>query len=218
MISTFKHKWKFRKFRKIWRKLNKHNDTHIGRRVFNPEIVKVGSYSYGALNVYSYNEKSNDKLVIGNYVSIAEDVKFFLGANHQLNSVTTFPLRTKLIGLSHMDAINKGPLVIEDEVWIGANSLLFSGITIGKGSIIAAGSIVTKSVEPYTIVGGNPAKKIRNRFEATVINKLMQLDLIAIQPKLIRENIDLFYADLRSIKNSKILDDISKLVNQNINP
>ena len=94
------------------------------------------------------------KLIVGNYVSIASDSLFLLGTNHQTDTITTYPLHSKLIGRTPMDALSRGPIVVEDEAWIGSNAIVMSGVSIGKGAIVAAGAIVTKDVPPYAIVGG----------------------------------------------------------------
>ena len=103
--------------------------------------------SYGLLNILSYSP-SNERLQIGNYVSIAPNVLFILGGNHQINTITNFPLYSLLISPNPIDSESKGLIVIEDEVWIGANATILSGVRIAKGAIIAAGSVVTKDVPP----------------------------------------------------------------------
>jgi acetyltransferase-like isoleucine patch superfamily enzyme len=152
------------KFDKEWRAHNAHNDTIIGDRTFPMGNVSVGKATYGMLQIQSLFEQDGEKLEIGNYVSIAPGVQFLLGVNHQINTFTTFPLYSRFVKRSPIDAVNKGPLVIEDEVWIGTDAILFSGVRVGKGAIISAGAIVTKDVPPYAIVGGTPAKLIKYRF------------------------------------------------------
>jgi len=87
--------------------------------------------------------------------------------------VTTYNINSNIIGEKvDNEKISKGPIIIEDDVWIGSNSVILSGVKIGRGSIIGAGSIVTKDVESYSIVGGNPAKFLRKRFDQKTIDKL----------------------------------------------
>jgi len=182
-------------YRREWRKINSHNQT-IVKDIFPLNIVTVGKKSYGLIDVKNFfNNK--EKLQIGNFVSIANNVTFILGGNHQINTFTTFPLYSKLINSSvERDAYTKGAIIVEDEVWIGYGSTILSGVTIGKGAIVAAGSIVTKDVPAYAIVGGNPAKVIKFRFNEEVIAELNDLNISDFDEKVIIENIDEFYKPL----------------------
>jgi len=185
-------------FDKTWRRLNPHNDTVVGERIFPLEVVSVGKATYGMLHIHSFFPESGDKLIIGNYVSIAAGVLFLLGVNHQTQTLSTFPLRTRLFSPSPEDALCKGPLIVEDEVWIGTNAILFSGITVGKGAIIAAGAIVTKDVPPYAIVGGSPAHIIKYRFSEEIIKLLLPIKLIDMPDVWLKENIDILYQKVES--------------------
>lgn len=102
------------------------------------------------------------------------------------------------------DATTKGAVIIEAEVWLGANSIILSGVTIGKGAIVAAGSVVTKDVPPYTIVGGNPAKFIKNRVPETLIPLMNEIYLNDLDIEKVKQNIDLFYQPLDEDILSKI--------------
>ena len=191
------------KFDKEWRKRNAHNDTIIGDRVFPMNNVSVGKATYGMLQIQSLFQQEGEKLEIGNYVSIAPGVQFLLGVNHQINTFTTFPLYSRFVKRSAVDAVNKGPLIIEDEVWIGTDAILFSGVRVGKGAIISAGAIVTKDVPPYAIVGGTPAKLIKYRFSEDVIAELMTVHLKDMSIDWIKENIDTLYKEIKTVEDVK---------------
>lgn len=172
-------------FRRKWRRLNRHNRTTV-HRLFDARKVSVGRETYGALNVYDYSDKK-EKLVIGNYVSIAGDVKFILGGNHAMDGITTFPIeRFFYDGID--EAWSKGPIIIEDDVWIGMNAIILSGVHIGQGAVIAAGSVVTKDVDSYAVVGGNPAKVLKYRFDEPVRDKMQSIKFDLIDEKFIMEN------------------------------
>jgi len=182
-------------FQQKWRKINSHNESTLSS-IIPLEIVTVGKCSYGIINVKSY-DNPQERLSIGNYVSIADNVYFILGGNHPISSFTNFPLNSKLIVLSpEKDSKTKGPIIIEDDVWIGFGSTILSGVTIGKGAIIAAGSVVVKNVPPFAIVAGNPAKVIKFRFSVDVIEIIKDLTLSDFDKKVLIENIDDFYKPL----------------------
>jgi len=190
MIHQILGKLKLFLFKKKWKRVNKHNFTNP-RNVFPIQRVEVGKYSYGPLNVRT-REAENEKLIIGSFVSIAEDVLFILGGNHNIETFSTYPFKVMFRG-DKQEAWSKGPIIVEDDVWIGARSLILSGVTIGKGAIVAAGSVITKNVPPYSIVGGNPAKIIRYRFEDNIIKELLEIDYSTINKKFVLDNIDNSY-------------------------
>ena len=98
-------------------------------------------------------------LSIGSFCSFAEGVTFMLGGGHRYDTPLTFPFAVIFENVE--ESISKGRIVVEDDVWIGANAIIMSGVTLSKGTIVATGSVVTKNTEPYSIVGGVPAKLIR---------------------------------------------------------
>ena len=143
--------------------------------IFDIDRVEVGEGTYGPLNVLMHGE-SGSMLRIGSYCSIAPDVAFILESEHPYEGISTFPFKVKL-GFSKCEATGKGDIAVGDDVWIGLNAIICSGVAIGQGAIIAAGSVVTKNVEPYSIVGGNPARHIKYRFEDEILReKLRSLD------------------------------------------
>ena len=154
--------------------------------------VEIGEYTY-----YSDNKKSpekfydniehhyeflGDKLIIGKFCAIAEGVKFIMnGANHRMDGITTYPFNIFGCGWEKVTPTIeqlpfKGDTVIGNDVWIGQNVTIMPGIIIGDGAIIAANSTVVKSVEPYSIYGGNPAKFIKKRFSDEKIEFLLKLE------------------------------------------
>jgi virginiamycin A acetyltransferase len=209
MLDFIINKFKKRCFMRKWRKLNLHNQTTAGS-IFPFDIVQVGHESYGTINIERYGNL-NEKLFVGNFVSIAENVKFILGGNHRTDTLTNFPLFSKYISNSPMhDANTKGPIIIEDEVWIGCQTLILSGVRVGKGAVIAAGSIVTKDIPCYAIAAGNPAKVIKYRFENEIIELIQKIELQKIPKKYIVDNIQEFYKPLK--ENLKLLDIIKAII------
>ena len=95
-----------------------------------------------------------------------------------------------------MEAISKGDIIVDDDVWIGYGATILSGVHIGQGAVIAAGAVVTKDVPPYAIVGGVPAKVIKYRFSPEIIQQLMKLDYSKLTEDMIRERIDDLYTSL----------------------
>ena len=112
---------------------------------------------------------------IGNYVSIASGVTFLLGGNHYTNTITTYPFKVMYFNETTPEALSKGKIIVEDDVWIGMNAMILSGVKIGKGAVIGAGSVVSKDIPPYAIAVGNPCKVVKYRFSENIINKIREL-------------------------------------------
>lgn len=156
--------------------------------ITNPNII-VGDYTYYddfedvhnfEKNVKYHFDFTGDQLIIGKFCMIASDVKFIMnGANHLSNPISTYPFA--VFGNGWENAMegktypNKGNIEIGNDVWIGYNATIMAGVKIGDGAIIAANSTVVSDVEPYSIVGGNPAKKIKKRFSPEIIERLLKL-------------------------------------------
>jgi acetyltransferase-like isoleucine patch superfamily enzyme len=137
-------------------------------------------YTYGLENLVIRSWGEGAKVHIGSFCSIADKVTLFLGGNHRTDWATTFPFGhihqqtfNKFNGVGHPQT--KGDVIIGNDVWIGTHVTIMSGITIGDGACIANNSVVTKDIPPYTIVGGNPAKVIKQRFDDETINQLLEL-------------------------------------------
>lgn len=117
--------------------------------------------------------------LIGNYCSIAHAITFVMGRNHDYNAVSTAAFgeifKRDIPKSIHKRCTNHNQLVIGNDVWLGRGCTIMSGVHIGNGAIVAAGAVVTKDVPPYAIVGGNPAKLIRYRFDNDTIARLQKL-------------------------------------------
>lgn len=185
-------------FRKKWRKANKHNYT-IPVSLFDPKKVEVGNFTYGNLNVVFFGS-DKESLKIGNFCSIAHGVKFLCGGEHTSKSFSTFPFEYYF--KNEVSAVTKGPIVIKDDVWIGTDSIILSGVTIGQGAIIAADSLVNKDVPPYAVVGGVPAKVIKMRFNDEIVNVLKDIDFSKITKELALKYYDLFTNKEISLENA----------------
>jgi virginiamycin A acetyltransferase len=152
--------------------------------ITSPQIF-VGDYTYYddpddvrnfEKNVLYLYEFAGDKLVFGKFCQIATGVRFIMNAsNHVMTGVSTYPFT--VIGWKDCPShtVSKGDTVIGNDVWIGNSVTIMQGIKIGDGAIIGTNALVTKDVEPYTIVGGNPAKVIRKRFDDETIAFLLEL-------------------------------------------
>lgn len=181
---------KLNSFKRRWIKKNYHNQT-VPNNFFDMNTVDVGKYSYGELNIVSFDNKS--RLTIGSFVSIAENVYFMLDVEHYTDHISTYPFRVKALNKCKSESFSKGNIAVGDDVWIGFGSIVMSGVSIGKGAIIAAGSVVTKDIPPYEIWGGAPAKHIKYRFAEPIRRKLLELDFSQIDKEVIESNVDLWY-------------------------
>jgi len=166
-------------------------------------MPSYGKYTYGEPNIHWTGENAN--LVVGNFCSIGPNVNVYLGGNHRSDWITTYPFGH--IHHSIFDGFNgeghphtKGNIMIGNDVWIASGVTIMSGITIGDGAVIACNSHVVKNVEPYAMVGGNPAKIIKYRFTPEQIEQLLKIQwwnweddkINRFTPLLCNENIDEF--------------------------
>ena len=205
MIRDMGHYLKKIYFKDAWRKKNKHNFS-VANEIFNIEKVIVGKNTYVNLNVHCYGSEQ-EKLIIGNYCSISDDVHFILGGNHKYNYISSFPFKNKLIDKT-CEAYTKGPIIVEDDVWIGYGCKILSGVTIGRGSVIGAGSIVTKNIPPYSIYVGTEVKK--RRFNDKIISELNKINFSNLDIDKINKKLDLFYTELNDDNIIKIVEEVNK--------
>lgn len=139
--------------------------------------ITTGRYSYGIKGVRVRQFGEGAELRIGAFCSIAKDVMFILGGEHDLGAMSTYPFGDAYPDIfpSGSAPHSKGDVVVGNDVWIGTGATILSGVTIGNGAVIAANAHVVKDVEPYQVVGGNPAKAIRYRFPPEIIDRLQRL-------------------------------------------
>ncbi len=182
--------------------MNAHNHTSI-KNFCDLSKVVVGRKTYGEIYI-SDSSAFDTKLIIGSYCSIASGVQFLLGGEHNINTVSTYPFKVMCFGHKR-EAGSKGNIVIKDDVWIGQNAIVCSGVTVGQGAIVAAGAVVTKDVEPYSVVGGNPAKIIKYRFEEKLRERLKKTDVAKLFDKFEEKDIDKIYSELNEDLLDKIL-------------
>ncbi len=161
----------------------------IQNTVSNPNII-IGDYTYYDDPEDSENFERNvlyhfpfigDRLIIGKFCALARGIKFIMnGANHKIDGFSTYPFAIFGCGWEGTvpqlgDLPCKGDTVIGNDVWVGYEAVIMPGVKVGDGAIIAAKSVLTRDVLPYTIVGGNPAQLIRQRFADQIIQKLLEI-------------------------------------------
>jgi len=193
MFNFLKYKLKLKIFQKKFRKQNEHNFSQI-MNICDISKISIGRKSYANINLVDFSP-ADTKLIIGNYCSIAGGTTFLLGGEHNLDTISTYPFKVRLFG-EEREAGSKGDIVIKDDVWIGQNAIICSGVTVGQGAVVAAGAVVTKDVEPYAIVGGNPAKLIKYRLEENLRKKLEKIDVAALFDKFTKEDMPAVYEKL----------------------
>ncbi|BCK85155.1 CatB-related O-acetyltransferase [Pusillibacter faecalis] len=189
------------------------------RAVVHGHNISVGDYTiyndfvrdpveFERNNVLYHYPVNGDRLVIGKYCSIACGAKFLLNsANHTLRSLSTypFPIFYEAWGtpVSEVSSAwdNRGDIVIGNDVWIGYEAVILSGVHIGDGAIIGARAVVTRDVEPYTIMGGVPARPIRKRYDEETIQRLLALRWWDFPPEQMRKCLDaLEQGDLQALE------------------
>jgi len=171
---------------------------------------RMGTGTYGVPQVHDW--KDGTTLTIGNYSSIAKNVHIFLGGNHRTDWVSCYPFPAFFAEAAHVRDFrtSRGDIVIGSDVWICYNASILSGVTIGHGAVVAAGAVVTRDVEPYSIVAGNPAQHVKWRFDEDTRKELLQIawwnwpeeEILKIVDKLCTESANELLAYARSKQHS----------------
>ena len=185
------------------------------KKEINSNLAEIGKWSYGSPRIFRWDWKS--KLIIGNFCSLGPEIDFYIGGNHRYDWITTSPLPASQFESSFKKAQaikdfnqSNGDIKIGHDVWIGGKTIILSGVKIGTGAVIAAGSVVVNDVEPYSISGGNPNKLIRKRFDDNTIQKLLesnwwnlsdeQIDDLSVY--LLSNNFEVFFKKVDELKKN----------------
>jgi acetyltransferase-like isoleucine patch superfamily enzyme len=154
------------------------NDSPYTKDHFDLKYVHIAAHTYGLPIIKDWDGKTS--LYVGKYCSIAEKVLILLGGNHRTDWVTTYPFSELSQQFPNYKSLTghpstKGDIVIGNDVWIGTAATILSGVTIGDGAVIGAMSVVSKNVPPYAIAVGNPAVVVKYRFDAAIIEELLDI-------------------------------------------
>jgi acetyltransferase-like isoleucine patch superfamily enzyme len=163
--------------------------------------VSVGRHTYG------HDERTfqvflvGARIEVGAFCSIGPQVRVLAGSDHVTTRASTFPLNARLFepAKGNMEeAIEKGPTVIGNDVWIGLGATILSGVMVGDGAVVGAGAVVSKSVPPYAVVVGNPAQIVHYRFDSDIRRRLLELRWWNWEDREIRDLKRWFMADVES--------------------
>ena len=187
-----------------WRQKNPGNGTYLDSHAVGFANIIVGNWSYGPLRIITSDP--NPTVQIGSFCSIAEGVSFVTCNNHPLDHFSSFPFRSRMLGERGPEALSKGGITIDDDVWIGYGATILDGVHIGRGGIVAAGAVVTKNVDPYTVVGGVPARPIKRRFSEDIIKRLLEFDYSKVDRRFVKAHLEQLYCPLDEQTVKELLD------------
>ena len=214
---------------------NEYKTSCFLKNVITAPNITVGDYTYyddpadptgfERHNVLFNCPEFGDRLIIGRFCSIASGTRFIIGsANHRISSVSTYPFSVfggvwEENAPPHLSQLPfKGDTVVGNDVWIGRESVIMPGVRIGDGAIVAACSVVAKDVEPYTVVGGNPARPIKKRFGVELISLLLELRWWDMEPEALADFLPVLCdSDLEAAERAirRILEDRRQISSKN---
>ena len=206
---------------------NQYGTTCFLKNVVKAPNISIGDYTYYDCpegdptrfeqdNILFNYPEFGDRLIIGKFCALAQGTTFIMGpANHRIGSATTYPFNVfggawTEATPDHMSQLpRKGDTVLGNDVWLGRECVVMPGVKIGDGAIVAAYSVVTRDIAPYTVAGGNPARFIKNRFDDELTGLLMRLkwwdlppeELVAWLPVLCDENLEHLRSALKKALN-----------------
>ena len=197
-------------FKVNWRKKNSHNFT-FAENIFPINKVSIGKHTYGGIKFLTWGAV-NEYLDIGPYCSIGPDVTFIGGGNHQYTNISTYPFKSKIVKQKNfVESYSNGKIKLCTDVWIGSKVVILSGVKIGQGAIVAAGSVVHKDVPPYSIVGGSPLKIIKYRFEKATIDYLVEnFDLTKVDLS-VYSDLSIFYTNISKLSYEEVVNVVRSL-------
>ena len=170
--------------------------------------VLMGTHSYGDPKIRVWS-RHDAKVVVGKYCSIADNVRFVIDGNHSLSLFSTFPFLERLGWKEYVPGnYGKENPTVGNDVWIGSDVVIYSGVHIGDGAVVAGQSVVTKSVPPYAVVAGNPAVIKKYRFEPEIIQKLLTSKWWDLPEEVIRSQIIPIAHDIEKV--CKVFQEIRK--------
>ena len=156
-----------------------------------------------------------NRLSIGSYCSIAGNVSFILGGEHKMDTLSTFPFERHVFGICNEimndDKSSKGPIIVDDDVWIGHGVTILSGVHIGQGAVVGAGSVVTKDIPPYAVYTGNSVK--RYRFSKDIVKELLRIDYSRIDREGLERLKDVIGKEITSDNAKQIVDFVTGEMN-----
>lgn len=161
---------------------------------------EIGKYSYGFPKVHEWGEGAT--LRIGAFCSFSKDINIILGGEHRIDWITTYPFSAFWKEATHISGHpkTKGDVNIGNDVWIGRGAVILSGVTIGDGATIGAYAVVAKSIPPYAVAAGNPARVVKMRFDEKTIQRLLVIKwwrwerkkIILFLPHLLKNDVEAF--------------------------
>ena len=175
-------------------------------------ILECGSWSYlSATSITRYTIPLN-KITIGKFCSVAQNVKFIGANNHRHDWITSYPLELLINNQKNSHENQPRNIAVGNDVWIGEGATIMPGVHLSDGCVIGTNSLVTKSTKPYGIYGGNPAKLIKYRFSEDIIAKLLNLQWWQFNNDFIKNNTEIIF----SSPTNKILEFLSNSMGERV--